>query len=71
MWKIALRGMRGRRRDTFLLRLVITLSVVLLISTVMLHGSTQYTGQIQRNDSFGRWTSGLFGLNEGERQQVM
>lgn len=71
MWKIALRGMRGRRRDTFLLMLVITLSFTLLISTVLLHGSTQYTGQRQRMDSFGEWTGGLFGLKEAERQSVM
>lgn len=71
MLKIALRGMRGRRRDTLILLVVISLAFTLLISTVLLHGSTQYTGQLQRMDSFGAWTGGLFALTEEERRQVM
>lgn len=50
---IAKRELRGRKKDTFLLKLVITLSFIFIISSTIFEASTEKTKLEQRLDLYG------------------
>lgn len=52
---IALNGLKGRRKDTLLLKLVITLSFTFIISAVLFQSSLERTKLEQRLDLYGEW----------------
>lgn len=52
---IAKRGLKGRKRDTFLLKLVITLSFIFIVASTIFQASTDKTKLEQRLDLYGEW----------------
>lgn len=52
---IALNGLKGRKKDTLLLKLVITLAFAFIISAVLFQSSLEKTKLEQRLDLYGEW----------------
>lgn len=57
MFKIALQGMKGRKKDSLLLCTILMLSIVFVICTVTFFSSAQHTKQDERFKTFGTWRS--------------
>lgn len=55
MRKIALSGMKGRKKDTFLLSFVVALSFIFIILATIFHASSEETKLQQRTAMFGSW----------------
>ncbi len=64
MWEIARRGLKGRKKDTLLLKLVITLSFVFIITSTIFEASIDRTKLEQRLDLYGEWHAAYLGANE-------
>ncbi len=60
MKRIAFSGMKGRKRDTFLLGIVIFLSFVFVITSIVFHASSEKTKVEQRENAFGAWENAYF-----------
>lgn len=71
MWKIALSGMKGRKKDTFLLSLVIALSFIFIITSTVFHESSQKTKLNQRIAMFGSWDAAYLKGNESIYKELM
>ncbi len=71
MRKIAKSGLKGRKKDTFLLVFVVTLAFTFIISAILLHSSSEKTKHEQRFDMFGQWQAALFNLDPHEYDQVL
>ncbi len=52
---IAKEGLKGRRKDTLLLKLVITLAFIFIVSSTIFEGSIIKTKEEQRLDLYGQW----------------
>lgn len=65
--KIALSGMRGRKKDTFLLSFVVFLSFLFIVATTLLYSSSETTKNIQRTNTFGSWQGSI--LNEEDAME--
>ena len=52
---IAKRGLKGRKRDTLLLKLVITLSFIFIVTSTIFEASIDKTKLEQRLDLYGEW----------------
>lgn len=57
MLKIALQGMKGRKKDSLLLCTILILSILFVMSTITIFSSAQYTKQDERLKTFGSWRS--------------
>lgn len=53
--KIAISGMKGRKKDTFLLSFVVLLSFLFIVTATILFSSSEKTKNIQRTNTFGTW----------------
>lgn len=53
--KIAISGMKGRKKDTFLLLFVVLLSFLFIVTATILYSSSEKTKNIQRTNTFGTW----------------
>lgn len=58
--QIARAGMKGRRKDAFLLNFVITLSFLFIVISVVFHASSEHTKQTERIKIFGEWDTAFF-----------
>ncbi len=70
MKRIAFSGMKGRKRDTFLLATVIFLSFVFVVTAIVFHGSSEQTKIEQRKQAFGQWENAYFNGNEEVGQRL-
>ncbi len=52
---IAKNGLKGRRRDTFLLKLVVTLAFIFIITAMIFQSSSKQTKLAHRLDLYGEW----------------
>lgn len=53
--RIAISGMRGRKKDTFLLSFVVLLSFLFIVIATVFYSSSERTKNIQRTNMFGTW----------------
>lgn len=53
--KIAISGMKGRKKDTFLLSFVVLLSFLFIVIATVFYSSSEKTKNIQRTNMFGTW----------------
>ena len=53
--EIAKRGLRGRKKDTWLLKTVVTLAFIFIITSTIFHSSIENTKLKQRLDLYGKW----------------
>ena len=60
--KIARSGLKGRKKDSFLLVFVISLSFVFIVSAILLHSSSEKTKYEQRFNMFGKWQGSLLNI---------
>lgn len=70
LFKIALSGMKGRKKDSFLLGFVIFLSVFFIILATILHTSSEAAKVQERKASFGPWEHGIFEASDAEVDQL-
>ncbi len=61
--KIARSGLKGRRKDSFLLVFVITLAFTFIVSAILLHSSSEKTKYEQKFNMFGKWQASLLNVN--------
>lgn len=61
--KIAKSGLKGRKKDTFLLFFLVTLAFVFISSAVLLHSSSEKTKTNQRLEMFGKWQASLLNVD--------
>ncbi len=67
--KIAISGMKGRKKDTFLLSFVVLLSFLFIVVATVFYSSSERTKNIQRTNMFGNWeASYLFGDEITEKE---
>lgn len=64
MRKLVLSGMKGRRKDTFLLSFVVALSFIFIITSTIFHSSSENTKMEERTAMFGSWDVGYLLANE-------
>lgn len=64
MRKLVLSGMKGRRKDTFLLSFVVALSFIFIITSTIFHSSSENTKIEERTAMFGSWDAGYLLGNE-------
>lgn len=57
MLKIAFSGMRGRKKDTYLMGFVILLSIVFVITSTTLYASSEATKYQEKVEKYGTWRS--------------
>lgn len=69
--RLARNGMKGRKRDTRLLRTVITLSFLFVTVATILIFSVQATENARRYSLYGEWQLCYFGADEGEKSALM
>ena len=62
--KIALSGMKGRKKDTFILSFVVGLSFVFTILATIFHASSEGTKLEQRTAMFGSWDAAYLNTNK-------
>ncbi len=60
MRKIAFSGLKGRKKDSFILSFVIVLSFLFIIIATILYSSSESTKEIQRLETYGNWEYGYF-----------
>lgn len=71
MYKIAFSGMKGRKKDSFLMAFVITLSFVFIVSATLLHASSEATKHDTKIKSYGLWENALFNATISESQYFL
>lgn len=71
MRKIALSGMKGRKKDTFLLSFVIILSFIFIITATIFHASSEETKLEQRIAMFGSWEAAYLDGNEDMQKKFL
>lgn len=64
MRDIAKKGLKGRKKDTFLLKLVITLSFIFIVASTIFQSSTEKTKLEQRLDLYGQWHAAYLGSDK-------
>ncbi|MDR7855756.1 FtsX-like permease family protein [Tissierella sp.] len=64
MKDIARRGLKGRKKDTLLLKLVITLSFIFIVTSTIFEASIGKTKLEQRLDLYGEWNAAYLGGDE-------
>lgn len=68
--KLAQQGMKGRKRDTFLLRTVITLSFVFITLATIFISSIKHTENYQKEQLYATWQTSILGATQGEIDYV-
>lgn len=53
--EIAKVGLKGRKKDTLLLKIVITLAFIFIVTSTIFQGSIETTKRVQRLDLYGGW----------------
>src|SRR5699024_5136823 len=67
---IAKSGLKGRKKDTFLLLFVVTLAFTFIVATVLLHSSSEKTKYQQRFNMFGKWQASIMNTNSNIYQEI-
>ena len=62
--KIAISGMKGRKKDTFLLSFVVLLSFLFIVIATVFYSSSERTKNIQRMNMFGTWQASYLNGDE-------
>jgi len=62
--EIARSGMKGRKKDTLLLKVVITLTFAFITAAILFQGSTDKTKSEQRKTLYGAWHAAYLGGTE-------
>lgn len=70
MRDIARSGLKGRKRDTFILKLVITLAFIFIITATIYQSSTDKTKAEQRYDLYGKWQGAYLDGNDDIIEQL-
>lgn len=60
MRKIAFSGLKGRKKDTFILSFVVVLAFLFIIIATILYSSSEATKETQRLETYGNWEYGHF-----------
>ena len=68
--KIAFSGMRGRKKDTFVMCLAVALSVLFIVTSINLFTSAQAARQIEKFERFGYWHSAFYNLESKMADEV-
>jgi ABC-type antimicrobial peptide transport system permease subunit len=68
--KLAQQGMKGRKRDTLLLRTVITLSFVFITLATIFISSIKHTENYQKEQLYATWQTSILGATQGEIDYV-
>lgn len=69
--KIAISGMKGRKKDTFLLSLVVLLSFLFIVTATVLYSSSEKTKNIQRTNTFGTWHGAYLNGNDDVEESLV
>lgn len=68
---IARSGLKGRKRDTLLLKVVITLAFIFIITATIYQSSTNETKSQQRYDLYGEWNGAYLQVDEENKNQFL
>lgn len=68
--KIAISGMKGRKKDTFLLSFVVLLSFLFIVVATVFYSSSERTKNIQRTNMFGTWQTSYLNGDEYIEQEL-
>ena len=71
MYKIAFSGMKGRKKDSFLMAFVITLSFVFIVAATLLHASSEATKHDAKIKSYGLWENALLNSDSVETKRFI
>ena len=71
MYKIAFSGMKGRKKDSFLMAFVITLSFVFIVAATLLHASSEATKHDSKIKSYGLWGNALLNSDTTETSRFI
>lgn len=71
MRKIAFSGLKGRRKDSFILSFVIVLSFLFIIIATILYSSSESTKEIQRLVTYGNWEYGYFDRTSEDKDKLV
>lgn len=69
--KIAISGMKGRKKDTFLLSFVVLLSFLFIVIATVFYSSSEKTKNIQRTNMFGTWQASYLNGDEYIGKQLL
>ena len=69
--KIAISGMKGRKKDTFLLSFVVLLSFLFIVTATILYSSSEETKNIQRTNTFGTWHGSYLNGNDELGEELL
>ena len=69
--KIAISGMKGRKKDTFLLSFVVLLSFLFIVTATILYSSSEKTKNIQRTNTFGSWHGSYLNADEEVGESIL
>lgn len=68
--KLARSGMKGRKRDTRILLIVLTLSFIFTTISTILISSMEYTDEFQKKQIYAEWQAALFNADEQTAEAV-
>ena len=68
--RIAISGMKGRKKDTFLLSFVVLLSFLFIVIATVFYSSSERTKNIQRTNMFGTWHASYLNGDEYIEQEL-
>ena len=68
--KLAKSGMKGRKRDTRILLIVLTLSFIFTTISTILISSMEYTDEYQKKQIYAEWQAALFNADEQSAEAV-
>lgn len=69
--KIAISGMKGRKKDTFLLSFVVLLSFLFIVIATSFYSSSEKTKIIQRTNMFGTWQASYLNGDEYIERELL
>lgn len=69
--KIAISGMKGRKKDTILLSFVVLLSFLFIIVATVFYSSSEKTKNIQRTNMFGTWQASYLNGDKYIEQELI
>lgn len=68
--KLARSGMKGRKRDTRILLIVLTLSFIFTTISTILISSMEYTDEFQKKQIYAEWQAALFNADEQAAETI-
>ncbi|SHO44424.1 FtsX-like permease family protein [Anaerocolumna xylanovorans DSM 12503] len=69
--EIARNGMKGRKKDSFLLKLVVSLSFAFITAALIFQASMEKTKTAQREELYGSWQGAYLGGNEDTYKKLL